>query len=104
MMQFGTENPFAAFMEDEPKAGYFGYQDKWKTPNMKKYFQGQFGAMQDQYMGMLGKQIMGGGAPTQSLSDWLSKIDWEQQYAGLTPNQKGMGGMGGLAPASRWLV
>lgn len=70
-----TKNPFLDYLEDRPEAGYFSFQDQWKTPNQKKYFQSQFSNIQNQYMGQLGQWVKAGsqGDPRSSatfLEEW----------------------------------
>ena len=69
-------NPFESFLNDQPNAGYFSYQDQWKTPNAKKYYMQQFGAIQDQYMGQLGKQIRTGQDATLFFFVFLIQYGW----------------------------
>lgn len=83
------DNPFLAYLEEEPKAGYFAYQNQWRTPNQKKYFQNQFAEIQNQYMGRLGQQILGGGEPNLRFTDFLKQYPWMQEFAKLPPSQRG---------------
>ena len=96
------------FLEENPQAAYFGYQPQFgRSPNQKKWFQNQFSEVQNRYMGQLGQQIMGGGAPTLNFTDFLSQ--WfapqggaAQEWAGLSPSQRGMN-QGRYAPPTRWI-
>ena len=45
------DNPFLSYLEDQPESGYFSYQNQWNSPNMKRFFQSQFGNIQNQYLG-----------------------------------------------------
>ena len=92
-----------SFLEDKPEAAYFGYQNQWKSPNQKDYFKSQFSNIQNQYMGQLGQQIYSGGAPTQNWADFLKEHDWQQQFQGLTPQEKGTN-YSRYNPFSKWLV
>ena len=96
------KNPFLDFLEDEPKAAYFGYQDQWRTPNQRKYFQSQFANIQNQYLGSLGKQIYGGGVPSLKFTDFLSQFPWMQQYQ---QSSEGMGqDTSRYNPWTRWML
>ena len=97
------DNPLLPFLEDEPKAGYFAYQNQWNTPNQQKYYQNQFSQIQDKYLGQLGQQIMGGGVPTLKFSDFLGNYNWGQNYANLTPSQRGVN-QSQFNPLTRWLT
>src|SRR3990167_6575835 len=98
-----TQNPWRDFLEEEPSAAYFGYQNQWKTPNQKKYFQSQFANIQNQYMGQLGQQIYSGGAPTQRFTDFLSQFPWMQQFQELSPQERGQD-TSRYNPWTRWMV
>ena len=100
----GSLNPFMDFLEEQQRPAYFAYQDQWRTPNQKKYYQNQFSEIQDQYLGKLGQQVMGGGLPTMKFADFLKGFDWQQDYGGLTPQQRPQGGGGQLTPTARWVV
>ena len=71
---------YMAQLEKEPEYAYFGQQNQWKTPNMRRYFQGQYSNIQNQYMGQLGQQVLGGGAPDMKFTDFLSRFPFQQQF------------------------
>jgi len=96
-------NPFLSFLEDQPEAGYFSYQNQWRTPNAKKYFQSQFSNIQNQYLGQLGQQIRGGGEPNLQFTDFLAQYPWMQQYQSQTPQQRGQDSSR-YNPWTRWMV
>lgn len=99
-----NDNPFLSYLEDRPEAGYFSYQDQWKSPNMKKYFQGQFSNIQNQYLGQLGQWVKGGsqGAP-QQFSNFLGNLNWGQNFNEQTPQQRGQD-TSRYNPWTRWMV
>lgn len=99
-----TKNPFLDYLEDRPEAGYFSFQDQWKTPNQKKYFQSQFSNIQNQYMGQLGQWVKAGsqGDP-QKFSDFLGGMDWGQQFNQQTPQERGQDNSR-FNPFTRWNV
>lgn len=79
---------FDPWLREQPEAGYFSFQNQWKTPNAKKYFQGQFANIQNQYLGQLASQVRGGGEPT---LDWMTKlrnIDWQQEFQEQTGGER----------------
>lgn len=80
---------FRDFVEDNPEAGYFTFQNQWRTPNQRKYFQGQFNEIQNEYLGRLGQQIRGGGEGTLHFADFLSQMPWAERFQGLPPSQRG---------------
>ncbi len=97
------ENPFLSFLNEQPEAGYYSYQNQWKTPNAKKYFQGQFSNIQNQYMGQLGQMIRGGQAPTLQFTDFLSQFPWQQKFQELSPQERGQD-LGRFNPFTRWAI
>ena len=88
-------SPFIDFLNEQPEAGYFGYQGQFgQSPNKRRYFQGLFGDVQNQYLGNLGQQIYSGGAPTLSFTDYLKQFfapqgGAAQQWAALSPQMRG---------------
>lgn len=93
-MAFDQSNPFWDFLEADPegqRANYFGRLDnppRRQSPNQRRFFQDQFTAVQDQYMGRLANMVRGGQNPTLGFSDYLSEYfspggggeyDWMQQ-------------------------
>ena len=91
---------WAGWLGDNPQAAYSSYQNQWKTPNQKKFFQSQFGNIQDQYMGQLGQMVRGGGAPTLEFEDFLKQFNWGQSYNQLAPQQN----TSRYNPWVRWMV
>jgi len=103
-----NNNPFADWLYDDEdpsaqSAAYFSNQNQWKTPNMKKYFQGQFSNIQNQYMGQLGQMAHGGQAATLEFPDFLKDINWGQEYGQLTPMQRGVD-TARFNPFTRWMT
>ena len=96
------ENPFLNYLEDRPEAAYFGQQGQWKSPNMKKYFQSQFGNIQNQYLGNLANWVTAGstGAP-QKFTDFIGQYNWGQNYQEQGGGQRDTGR---FSPFTRWQV
>ena len=97
-----------SFLEDKPESAYFGYQNQQRSPNQQKYFQNQFSNVQNQYLGKLGQQIMGGGAPSLSFTDYLQQYfapqgGAAQQWGSMSPGQRGMNTQQ-FAPRTRWML
>ena len=95
-----NDNPFLSYLEDRPGANYFSYQNQWRTPNMKRFFQGQFSNIQNQYLGQLSQWVRGGsqGQP-QQFSDFLRKINWGQNFQQQAPQESAR-----FNPFTRWLT
>ena len=98
-----ADNGFWDYLNENPESAYFANQNQWKTPNQKKYFQSQFSNIQNEYLGQLGQQIMGGGAPTLNFTDFLSQMPWTQKYAQLPPSMRGSN-QSQYSPVTRWNV
>ena len=98
-----SQSPFDLYLNEEPQAAYFSYQDQWKTPNQRKFFQSQFSNIQNQYMGQLGLQARGGQEPTLTLTDFLGKFPWHQRFQELSPQERGQD-TSRFSPFARWLI
>lgn len=98
-----SDNPFEPFLTENPEYAYFGYQNQWQTPNMKKYFQSQFGNIQNQYKGQLGQQAMQGIKPILHFTDFLKNVNWGQEYGQQTPQQRGQD-TSRFSPFTRWMT
>ena len=86
----GRDNPFLAFLEEEPRAAYFGFQNLFgKTPARKNYYQNQFQRIYDEYLGTLGQQALGGQAPTTKFVDFMRAFPFTERYAQLPPSMRG---------------
>ena len=107
MATWDNNNPYMAFLEDVPQAGYFSYQNQFgKSPNQRKYFQNQFQEVQNQYMGQLGQIMRTGGEPTLSFMDYLDQYfspggGQSQQWGSMSPRQRGTQ-RSGFAPSARF--
>ena len=86
---FGFDGNWLDFLEDKPEAGYFSYQNQWRTPNQKKYYQNQFQEIQNEYLGRLGQQLRSGGAPTEKFTDFLGQFPWTLRFMQLPPSMRG---------------
>jgi len=80
-------NPtFAGFLEEEPRAAFFGtlgQKGLMDTSARKKQAQDIYsGAMSDFY-GKLGEQILGGGEPTMTFTDFLQDFPFTERFAQL---------------------
>jgi len=85
------------FLEHQPnwRTAYFGYQDQARSPNQTRYFQSRFSDVQDRFMGLQGKQIMGDEIPSLTFEDFLAKYfapggGEAQQWGSMSPGQRGV--------------
>jgi len=103
MPAFG-DNPFLDFLEEEPKAAYFGFQDAFgRSPLQKQFFKNRFQQIHDEFMGKLGSQIMGGELPTLRFTDFLQNMPWQQRFLETPESMRGGPPRGQFAPKTRSL-
>lgn len=53
-------NPFKAFLNEVPEAAYFSHRDSARSPAQRRHFDTQFQAVQNKYMGELGRMFSTG--------------------------------------------
>ncbi len=94
---------WAGYLNDNPDAVYFSYQDQWKSPNAKKYYQEQFSNIQNQYMGQLGQMVQGGGAPSMEFADFLKNFNWGQNFQQNAPRSQTQN-TSQFNPWTRWMT
>ena len=81
---------FSNWLEDLPEAAYYSaapFQQGAGTmfgtaPAAQRYFEGQFGNVQRQYMGEIGSQLRQGESPSMTFTQFLSDYPWTQRYTG----------------------
>jgi len=92
MQQFET-NPFLAFLEDNQRAAFFGEQERFggarNAPSQKRFFQGQFQNIQNEFLGKLAQQIRQGQTPNLRFTDFVGGLDFTQRFASLPPSFRG---------------
>ena len=111
-MPFGRDNLYFNFMESDPegrKANYFSFDDQFgRSPNQKRFFQQQFEEVQNKYLGRLGRQVRGGGEPTQELTSYLTDYfapggGAQQEWGAMSPGARGQNDSR-FAPPARWVT
>ena len=78
-----------------------GYQSLFGNMpfNQRQFFTNLFPQIENQYLGALGKQVTGGGAPTLKWMDWLPQNFRPQQELLRAPTyQTGLGTQSFLSP------
>lgn len=102
------QNPWAGFLEEEPKTGYFSYGDRFAGPSGSQrqgnFFQNQFNNIYDLYLGRLGTQIRQGLAPTEKWNDFLGGFDFNKWYRDQTTAQERNPQQNQLVPETTWRV
>jgi hypothetical protein len=100
-MQNGFLDPsvWADFLE-EPGLGmetaFFSQAPRFgRSPTQKQFYEGQFRRFQNQFLGSMGQQILGGempgGMPAERFADFVQNIDFDREFRSLPPSQRGAG-------------
>ena len=89
-------NPFNQYtgdmLEYKPELAYFSSpagKTFAKAPARRQFFQRSFGDIYNQYLGALGSQIRGGGAPEMRFQDFLESDPFTKRYTSMTPEMRG---------------
>lgn len=105
MTQF---NPFAEFLEQEPRTAYFSRSNQFGGPQRSQrqagFFQNAFSDLYNQYLGSLGKQARAGMMPTGRWNDFMEGIDFDDFYRQRVPYQQRNQGGSDFAPPTHWRI
>ena len=67
------------------------------SPAARRYFQGQFQNIYDEFLGKQGEALRGGALPAQTFQQFLDAFPFTQRYAALPPAMTGRT-LSGFAP------
>ena len=67
------------------------------SPASRRYFQGQFQNIYNDFLGNQGRALQGGQLPSQTFSQFLEQYPFTQRYAALPPELSGRA-LGSFAP------
>lgn len=97
------DNFFSGELEDLPEAAYYSAApfSGGFSPAAQRYWQGQRGNLQDQYMGEWGRQLRENQTPTLSFTDFLTDYPWTERYTALGPGLRPGSGTSRFAPGVR---
>ena len=99
-------NPWADFLEDEPKAAYFSYSDQFggprKSGRQTGYFQDAYETLYNQYLGTLGTQARAGMEPTGGFNDFMGGIDFNDFYRQQKGFKQRNPDFKDFTPSTRW--
>ena len=85
-----------------PESTFFSFQNQFgQSPTQRKYYQGQFSNIFNQYLGTLGQQLSQGQSPP-AFQDFMGGYDFGQQFAQLPPSIRGAT-TARFAPQTRFL-
>ena len=98
-------NPFFPFLEDEPRAAFFGGLPENLSFGQQQFASRAFEPFFDQFKGALGRQILAGEAPTLRFTDFFNQ---QFQGAGSFANRfrrapQFQTGVGSLSRPARFL-
>lgn len=98
----GISNPFQDFLETEQgrRAAFFGATPGFSQGgNRQQFFTNLFPQFENRFLGALGQQIQGGGAPTLTFQNFLSEnFDPRREILKASPFQTGLGTTGLVSP------
>ena len=86
-------NPFLAFLEGQPQATFFSFQDQFgQSPGQRNVIRDQFSDIYNEYLGFLGQQARSGQQPSGTFEKFLDKPDFfKKRIQDLSPSQRGGG-------------
>ena len=99
-------NPWLDFLESAeqgPQINFYSRLPENQTYNQRRFGQDLFGDMWTQYLGQLGKQVRGGGAPTLKYNDYLDQnLNFDRSFRAAPQFQTGTQ-TNRLSPFTRYL-
>ena len=99
---------FSAYqLEATPSLAYFSaspFSDN-TSQAQQQYWQGQYGNVQSQYMGELGRRMKAtnGEDPSLRFVDYLEEYPWTERYTSMSPRLRAGGATSRFNPAARYM-
>jgi len=90
------------FLKETPRAAYMSFLPELTRP-MQRHFGRNYQDIYGQYLGAIGQEAQMGQLPQLQFTDFLKNYGFEQQYGGLSPQQRGSY-PSRLAPRTRFLT
>jgi hypothetical protein len=85
--------PFSDFLqnilEEQPELPFFAGVGGLRSPQQRRFFQGQFPNIFNEFLGRLGGQIQSGQTPNLRFTDFLSETPFTQRFASTPPSFRG---------------
>ena len=102
MARLGSQRPKGFDQTEEAKRQEEMFGSPFGTsPASKRYFQGQFQNVYNEFLGQQGRALQGGQIPSQTFSQFLDQFPFAQRYSALPPEMSGRG-ISGFAPRVRF--
>jgi hypothetical protein len=96
------QNPWLRFLEQEPfgqRALFFGNVPQGLTFGQERFAESRVDPTFNRYLGTLGRQVIGGGAPTNTFADFLkNKFDFGREFRRAPTAQTGLGASRFVSP------
>jgi hypothetical protein len=98
LAMLGDQTPGATGRSDPRMAQSEMFGSPFGTsPASRRYFQGQFQNIYDEFLGKQGRALQGGQMPTQNFQQFLQAFPFTQRYSSLPPEMTGRT-LGSFAP------
>lgn len=81
-------NPYLPFLREMPQAMYNAFIPRG-TNTFLDYFKSRYSDMYGNYMGQLGRQALGGYAPTLNFEDYLKDFPFLKEWYSMSPASRG---------------
>ena len=102
LAMLGSQRPEGFDQTEEAKRQEEMFGNPFGTsPASKRFFQGQFQNVYNEFLGNQGRALQGGQLPSQTFSQFLEQFPFTQRYSALPPEMSGRG-VSGFAPRVRF--
>jgi hypothetical protein len=81
-------NPWLPWLEENPETLYKAFLPQGSN-NFRDYYLSNYNKIYGDYMGNLGKQALGGNAPSMNFSDYLNGFNFNNNWRSLSPLARG---------------
>ena len=104
----GDRSLFSDLLEEDPELSYFaGLAQGNLTPVQRRYFEGRFSPIYNQYRGELGTLLQSGRMPSLKFSEYQARNPFTQRYSQippeLRPSSSSGGNFGRFSTPTKWL-
>ena len=99
---------FSDLLEEDPELSYFSQLAQENlTPVQRRYFEGRFAPIYNQYRGELGTLLQSGKMPTLKFSEYQARNPFTKRYSQippeLRPSSSSGGNLGRFSTPTKWL-
>ena len=97
-----AQNPWADFLRDVPDVAYAAYRPQTGAPSFLNYWRKNRGVFEQDYLGALGQQSLGGSVPSLTQYDYLQSYPFKQNWLQMSPAQRGGQRQSMYSPRTRY--